>query len=71
MARSRLELGLTSSIKWFGGIGEYRIDWGPGHTCPLKPGSPVSALLRGVTLGLPRALLALRKGIGSTRDDAT
>ena len=24
MARSRLELGHTSAIKWFGGIGEYR-----------------------------------------------
>jgi len=41
------------------------------HTCPLKPGSPVIALLRGLTLGLPRALLALRKGIGSTRYDET
>jgi putative addiction module killer protein len=30
-ARGRLELGLTSSIKWFGGIGEYRIDSGPGY----------------------------------------
>jgi hypothetical protein len=28
MARARLELGHTSAIKWFGGIGEYRIDWG-------------------------------------------
>jgi putative addiction module killer protein len=31
MARARLELGHTSAIKWFGGIGEYRIDWGPGY----------------------------------------
>lgn len=31
VAQSRLELGNTSSIKWFSGIGEYRIDWGPGY----------------------------------------
>jgi putative addiction module killer protein len=31
VAKSRLELGNTSSVKWFGGIGEYRIDWGPGY----------------------------------------
>ena len=31
VARARLELGNTSSIKWFDGIGEYRIDWGPGY----------------------------------------
>jgi len=27
----RMEMGNTSSIKWFDGIGEYRIDWGPGY----------------------------------------
>lgn len=26
----RLEMGNTSNIKWFDGLGEYRIDWGPG-----------------------------------------
>ena len=31
VAISRLELGNTSNIKWFGGIGEYIIDWGPGY----------------------------------------
>jgi putative addiction module killer protein len=32
LARARLELGHTSAIKWLGGgIGEYRIDWGPGY----------------------------------------
>ncbi|MFL1388792.1 type II toxin-antitoxin system RelE/ParE family toxin [Pseudomonas tritici] len=25
----RLEMGNTSNIKWFDGLGEYRIDWGP------------------------------------------
>jgi putative addiction module killer protein len=31
IARSRLEVGNTSNVKWFDGIGEYRIDWGPGY----------------------------------------
>jgi len=31
VARARMELGNLSSIKWFRGIGEYRIDWGPGY----------------------------------------
>ena len=30
-AKLRLELGNTSNVKWFGGIGEYIIDWGPGY----------------------------------------
>jgi len=27
----RMEMGNTSNIKWFEGLGEYRIDWGPGY----------------------------------------
>ena len=30
-AKVRMERGLTSAIKWFDGIGEYVIDWGPGY----------------------------------------
>ena len=31
-AIARLELGNTSNVKWIGaGLGEYRIDWGPGY----------------------------------------
>lgn len=29
-ARSRMELGNLSAVKWIGALGEYRIDWGPG-----------------------------------------
>jgi putative component of toxin-antitoxin plasmid stabilization module len=28
-AVARLSLGNTSNVKWFGGLGELRIDWGP------------------------------------------
>jgi putative component of toxin-antitoxin plasmid stabilization module len=31
VAKLRMELGNKSSIKWFGGMGEYVIDWGPGY----------------------------------------
>jgi putative addiction module killer protein len=34
-ARARLEMGNTSSVKWIGAIGEYRIDWGPGYSIYL------------------------------------
>jgi putative addiction module killer protein len=30
-AKLRMELGNTSNVKWFSGIGEYVIDWGPGY----------------------------------------
>jgi putative addiction module killer protein len=30
-AKLRLELGNTSRVKWFEGLGEYVIDWGPGY----------------------------------------
>jgi len=38
VAKVPLSLGNTSSAKWFSGIGEYRIDWGPGYRVYLaKP----------------------------------
>lgn len=30
-AKLRLELGNISRVKWFDGIGEFVIDWGPGY----------------------------------------
>lgn len=30
-ATLRMEMGNTSNVKWFDGIGEYVIDWGPGY----------------------------------------
>ena len=30
-ALMRLTLGNTSNVRWFSGIGEYKIDWGPGY----------------------------------------
>ena len=31
VALIRLERGNLSNVKWFKGIGEYRINWGPGY----------------------------------------
>jgi putative addiction module killer protein len=49
-ATLRMERGLTSGIKWFDGIGEYRIDWGPGYRIYLaKDGNELIILFGGGT----------------------
>ena len=50
VAKLRMELGNTSSIKWFGGLGEYVIDWGPGYRIYLaKDGDTLIVLFGGGT----------------------
>jgi putative addiction module killer protein len=50
VAKSRLELGNTSSVKWFDGIGEYRIDWGPEYRIYLaQDGKQLIVLFGGGT----------------------
>ena len=50
MAISRLELGNTSNVKWFDGIGEYVLNWGPGYRVYLaKDGETLIILLGGGT----------------------
>ncbi|HXQ53378.1 MAG TPA: type II toxin-antitoxin system RelE/ParE family toxin [Stellaceae bacterium] len=49
-ATERLETGNTSNVKWLGGIGEYRIDWGPGYRIYLgRDGDTLIVLLGGGT----------------------
>lgn len=49
-AKVRLELGNTSAVKWFRGIGEYVIDWGPGYRIYLaKDGDALIVLFGGGT----------------------
>jgi putative addiction module killer protein len=49
-ATLRLELGNTSNVKWFAGIGEYVIDWGPGYRIYLaKDGNALIVLFGGGT----------------------
>ncbi len=43
-------MGNASNVKWFDGIGEYRIDWGPGYRVYLaKDGESLILLLGGGT----------------------
>ena len=50
VAVTRLELGNTSSIRWFRGIGECKIDWGPGYRIYLsKEGDSLIILFGGST----------------------
>jgi len=49
-AKIRLELGNTSNMKWFSGMGEYIIDWGPGYRIYLaKDGESLIVLFGGGT----------------------
>jgi putative addiction module killer protein len=50
VAKARLELGNTSNMEWFRGIGEYKIDWGPGYRIYLaKEGEALIILFGGST----------------------
>jgi putative addiction module killer protein len=49
-AVTRLSLGNTSNVKWFSGIGELRVDWGPGYRVYLaKDGEALVLLFCGGT----------------------
>ncbi len=50
VAKLRMEQGNLSGVKWFRGIGEYKIDWGPGYRIYLaKDGKTLIVLLGGGT----------------------
>lgn len=50
VAKARLELGNTSSVEWFRGIGECKIDWGPGYRIYLaRDGDAILILFGGST----------------------
>ena len=49
-AKLRLEVGNTSSVKWFDGMGECIINWGPGYRIYLaKDGETLIVLFGGGT----------------------
>lgn len=49
-AKLRMELGNTSRVKWFDGMGEYVIDWGPGYRIYLaRDGDTLIILFGGGT----------------------
>ena len=50
VAKTRLELGNSSNIEWFRGIGEYKIDWGAGYRIYLaRDGEALIILFGGST----------------------
>lgn len=58
----RLATGNTSNVKWFGGIGEYRIDWGPGYRIYLaQDGAQLIVLFGGGTKRRQQADVARAK----------
>jgi putative addiction module killer protein len=50
VVKLKMEQGNLSNVKWFGGIGEYRLDWGPGYRVYVgKDGDRLIILLGGGT----------------------
>jgi putative addiction module killer protein len=50
VAKLRMEQGNLSNVEWFRGIGEYKVDWGPGYRIYLaKDGKTLIVLLGGGT----------------------
>ena len=50
IAELRIRNGNTSNVKWFGGIGEYVLDWGPGYRIYLaQDGAKLIILFGGGT----------------------
>ena len=47
VAISRMEQGNLSRVEWFRGMGEYRIDWGPGLRIYLARETPEIIILIG------------------------
>ena len=55
-----LSLGNTSNVKWFSGIGEVKIDWGPGYRVYLaKDGDTLVLLFCGGTKKRQQADIAV------------
>lgn len=64
VAKARLELGNTSNIKWFEGIGEYRINWVPGYRIYLaREGKELIILFGGGTKKKQQADIDQAKGL--------
>jgi putative addiction module killer protein len=59
-AKLRLELGNTSSIKWFAGMGECVIDWGPGYRIYLAKDGDALIVLCGMERSAASNAISIR-----------
>ena len=60
----RMQSGNLSRIKWFSGIGEYVIDWGPGYRVYLaRDGEEMIILFGGGTKQRQRSDIARAKAL--------
>lgn len=60
MATERLDLGHTSNVSWFRGIGEHKIDWGSGYRiCRAKEGDTLIVRFGGSTQKNPQKAIDL------------
>lgn len=63
-ATVRLEMGNTSTVRWFEGIGELKIDWGPGYRVYLaRDGETLIVLFGGGTKRRQQADIARAKAL--------
>ena len=63
-AVARLSVGNTSNVKWFSGLGELKIDWGPGYRVYLtRAGESLVLLFCGGTKKRQRADIATAQAL--------
>ena len=63
-AMVRLEMGNTFKVRWFEGIGEVKIDWGPGYRVYLaRDGETLIVLFGGGTKRRQQADIARAKAL--------
>lgn len=71
MAAARMEQGNPANAEWFRGIGEYKIDWGPGCRIYLaKDGLKIIVLPGGGTRSVSRKTSMKQSSCGKTTSTA-
>jgi putative addiction module killer protein len=67
VATTRMEQGNLSNVEWFRGIGEYKVDWGPGYRIYLaKDGLRIIVLLVAAAKSASKRISLRRLPYGKT-----
>lgn len=70
IVKLKMEQGNLFNVKWLGGIGEYRLDWGPGYRVYIgKDGERLIILLGGGTKKGNKRISTRRKQFGKTTNN--